>query len=161
MVNEVGVFMSARIVVLVAGLLAALPAAAGELTPEQARRFVAGKLFAYSCFDGTNGAGRIFADGSVAGTIRLQGQGPVRYAMLPAGTLKVKNDAICAALKGLPFEPCFNLVQTDANTFRGSVKGLGFASCTFTKRNPRTNIARAAPGPLRLRASITEASGSN
>src|SRR5215216_2708853 len=119
--------MSARIAVIVAGVLATLPAAAGEMKPEDARRFVAGKLFAYSCFDGTSGAGRIFADGSVAGTIRIKGQGPVRYAMLPPGTLKVKNEGVCASLKGLPWEPCFNLVQTDANTFRGSVRGLGFA----------------------------------
>ena len=147
--------MSARIAVIVAGVLATLPALAGELRPEEARRFVAGKLFAYSCFDGTSGAGRIFADGSVAGTIRMQGQGPVRYAMLPAGSLRVKNDAVCASLRGLPWEPCFNLTQTDANTFRGSIRGLSFASCTFTKRNARTNIARATSAPLPLRASVT------
>ena len=64
--------------------------------------------------------------------------------MLPAGTLKVKNDAVCATLKGLPFEPCFNLTQTDPNSFKGTIRGLSFAYCTFTKRNPRTNIARAA-----------------
>jgi hypothetical protein len=151
--------MSARIVLIVASLLAAVPATAGEMKAEEARRFVAGKLFSYSCFDGTAGAGRIFNDGSVAGTIRVQGKGPVRYAMLPVGTLKVKNDAICAALKGLPFEPCFNLVQTDPNTFRGSVRGLNFAHCTFTKRNPRTNIARASAEPLALRASINASPG--
>ena len=77
--------------------------------------------------------------------------------MLPAGTLKVKSNAVCAALKGLPFEPCFNLAQTDANTFRGSIRGLNFASCTFTKRNPRTNFARTAASPMRLRASISGA----
>src|SRR5215510_15193246 len=157
--------MSARIAVIVAGVLATLPAvvgqaAANELKPEEAKRFVAGKLFAYSLFDGTAGAGRIFPDGSVAGTVRMQGKGPVRYAMLPAGTLKVKNDAVCASLKGLPFEPCFNLEQTDANTLRGSIRGLSFAYCTFTKRNPRTNIARASE-PLPLRASITETAGRN
>jgi hypothetical protein len=153
--------MSARIAVIVAGVLATLPAVAGEMKPEEARRFVAGKLFAYSCFDGTSGAGRVFADGSVAGTIRIKGQGPARYAMLPAGTLKVKNEAVCASLKGLPFEPCFNLVQTDPNSFRGSIRGLNFAYCTFTKRNPRTNIARALPEALPLRASAAGTAGSN
>ena len=34
-----------------------------------------GKLFSYTCFDGTVGMGRIFADGSVVGTIRLGGRG--------------------------------------------------------------------------------------
>jgi hypothetical protein len=152
---------AARIVVIVAGVLATLPALAGEMRPEEARRFVAGKLFAYSCFDGTSGAGRIFADGSVAGTVQMQGKGPVRYAMMPAGTLKVKNEAVCATVKGLPFEPCFNLTQTDPNSFRGSIRGLNFAYCTFTKRNPRTNIARASTRPLALRASATASAGSN
>src|SRR5262245_12706939 len=151
--------MSARTVMIVASLFAAIPATAGEMKPEEARQFIAGKLFSYTCFDGTQGAGRIFNDGSVAGTIRMQNKGPVRYAMLPVNTIRVKPDAVCASLKGLPFEPCFNLVQTDANTFRGSVRGLSFAYCTFTKRNPRTSIARAAGAPLQLRASATVAAG--
>ena len=153
--------MSARIAMIVAGVLATWPAFAGEMGPEEARRFVIGKLFAYTCFDGTSGAGRIFADGSVAGTIRMRGQGPVRYAMLPPGTLRVKSDAVCASLKGIPFEPCFNLVKTDSNTFRGSVRGMNFAYCTFTKRNPRTNVARAAAAPVALRASASNTAGSN
>jgi hypothetical protein len=153
--------MSARIVLIVASLLAAVPALAAEMSPEEARKFVAGKLFSYSCFDGTQGAGRIFNDGSVAGTVRMQNKGPVRYAMLPVGTIKVRTDAVCASLKGLPWEPCFNLVQTDANTFRGSVRGQSFAYCTFTKRNPRTNLARAGSEPLALRASISANAGSN
>src|SRR5215470_1330291 len=127
--------MSARIALVVAGVVASWPALAGEMKAHEAERFVVGKLFAYTCFDGTTGAGRIFADGSVAGTIRMRGQGPVRYAMLPPGTLRVKSDAVCASLKGIPFEPCFNLVKTDSNTFRGSVRGMNFAYCTFTKRN--------------------------
>ena len=147
--------MSARLLVIVASLLAVLPAQAEDMTPDEARRFVSGKLFTYSCFDGTNGAGRIFSDGSVAGTVRNKSDGPYRYAMLPAGTLQIKGNAVCAALKGLPFEPCFNLTRTDANTFRGSIRGLTFASCTFTKRNPRTNFARTAASPMRLRASIS------
>jgi hypothetical protein len=150
--------MLVRIAVVVASLAVILPAMAEEMKPEQAQRFVVGKLFSYSCFDGTQGAGRIFPDGSVAGTIRVSRSGPVRYAMLPPGTLRVKSEAVCASLKGLPFEPCFNLTQVDANSFRGSVRGMSFASCTFTKRNPRTNIARVSSAPLPLRASI---SGSN
>jgi len=153
--------MSARIALIVAGVLASWPAVAWEMKPDEAHRFVVGKLFAYTCFDGTSGAGRVFPDGSVAGTIRIRGQGPVRYAMLPAGTLRVKSQAVCASLKGLPWEPCFNLERTDANTFRGSIKGLNFAYCTFTKRNPRTNIARASTAPLPLRASATVAAGAN
>jgi hypothetical protein len=147
--------MLMRIALVAATLAVTLPAMAEEMKPEQARKFVVGKLFSYTCYDGTQGAGRIFPDGSVAGTIRVSGSGPVRYAMLPANTIRVKSEAVCASLKGLPFEPCFNLTQIDANTFKGSVRGLSFASCTFVKRNPRTNIARATSAPLPLRASIT------
>jgi len=153
--------MAARIAVVMAGVLAAWPAVAKELKAHDAERLVVGKLFAYTCFDGTTGAGRIFADGSVAGTIRIRGEGPVRYTMFPAGTLRVKSDAVCASLRGLPWEPCFNLEQTDANTFRGSIKGLNFAYCTFTKRNARTSIARATGTPLSLRALAGDARGRN
>jgi hypothetical protein len=152
--------MLVRICVIAASLAVALPAMAEEMKPEQARRFVVDKLFSYTCYDGTQGAGRIFPDGSVAGTIRVSGTGPVRYAMLPANTIRVKAESVCASLKGLPWEPCFNLTQIDVNTFRGSVRGMSFAHCTFTKRNPRTNIARASSAPLSLRSSIN-ASGSN
>ena len=57
-------------VVVCACVLGAVSAVAEELGPEQARGFVVGRLFAYTCFDGTVGTGRIFADGSVVGTIR-------------------------------------------------------------------------------------------
>ena len=75
------------------GLLAAVPAMAGEMTGDEAKRWVTGKLFSYNCFEGTRGAGRVFADGSVTGTIQFQGSGPVRRAFLPANTLQVKGGA--------------------------------------------------------------------
>lgn len=132
-------------------LLPVLPATAGEyLKPEQARQFVAGKYFSYNCFEGTSGYGRIQADGSVAGTIRVRGKGPARYVALPAGTIKVRPASICASVRGVPMEPCFNVEQIDANSFRGSVQGLGFAYCTFARRNPRLQLAQSGE-PLSLR----------
>jgi hypothetical protein len=128
---------------LVCGLLAACPAAAQEMKAAEARRFVVGKLFTYTCFEGTKGAGRINADGSVAGTIQFQGSGPVRYAVLPANTLRVKGEQVCASLKGLPFEPCFNLVKTGGESFRGSVSGMNFAACEFKRRGARAEFANA------------------
>jgi hypothetical protein len=44
-----------RAIALVAGLMTALPALAGEMTAGEARQFVVGKLFSYTCFDGTRG----------------------------------------------------------------------------------------------------------
>ena len=43
---------------LVIGLVAAFPAAAQEMNATEARKFVAGKLFTYTCFEGTRGTGR-------------------------------------------------------------------------------------------------------
>ena len=59
--------------------------------PTEARHFIAGKHFAYSCFDGTTGNGRIYADGSVAGYIQPGGTGPRRYVVLPTGTLRTQR----------------------------------------------------------------------
>src|SRR5512141_760069 len=147
-----------REVALTVGLLAALPAMAGEMSAEEARRFVIGKLFSYTCFEGTRGQGRVLSDGSVVGSIQLQGAGQVRYAHMPPGTLKVKGEAVCASVRGLPMEPCFNLVRTSEASFRGSVSGLGFASCEFTRRNGRTTVTHSAHNaqqPLGLRPSFT------
>src|SRR5690242_4645199 len=133
--------MLKRVAVVVLGLVASAPAFSEELKPEEARRFVAGKLFAFNCFEGTRGAGRIFADGSVTGSVQFGGQGPMRNVRLPAGTLQVKQEAVCASLQGLPFQPCFNLQKTDQASFRGSVSGLGFAYCDFNRKSGRVDLA--------------------
>jgi hypothetical protein len=139
------------------GLLAALPALAGEMTASEARRFVVGKMFYYTCFEGTRGQGRVFPDGSVAGSIQIRGQGQVHYAALPPGTLQANGDSVCASLRGLPIHPCFNLVKTDSESFRGSIAGLGFAYCEFTRRHERAHVLRRAEhhtGPIQLRPSL-------
>lgn len=146
--------MLLRSTILMAGLVASFPAFGGEvMNAEQARRFVVGKLFSFTCFEGTRGAGRVNADGSVAGSIQFRGNGPVRFAALPAGTLKVKGDNVCANVKGLPIEPCFNLDKTSHASFRGSVWGLGFAYCDFTRRS-RPMVADK-PMPIQSVASTT------
>jgi hypothetical protein len=144
--------MVLRFAIALACVMAAVPVAAGEMRPEEARRFVVGKLFAFNCFDGTNGAGRISADGSVTGMLRLQGQGAYRYAALPPGTIYVRGESVCAAVKGMVFTPCFNLVKVDERTFRGSVSGLSFAYCQFTRRGGRADMTRTTSthSPLRL-----------
>jgi hypothetical protein len=127
--------MIARSAAAVALLLAASPAVAQTMNAEAAKRFVAGKLFAYTCVDGSRGLGRIYADGSVIGTIQSSGTGPVKSVWLPPGTLRTKGDAICASLRGLSFEPCFSLSRTSEHTFRASVNGMGMiAYCDFTRR---------------------------
>ena len=133
--------------VLGAGVVGAGLASAEELGPEQARAFVVGKLFSYTCFEGTAGVGRIFLDGSVVGTIRIHGQGQTRFAALPAGTIKVDGASMCAHLAGLPITPCFKVQKTDYKSFRGSLAGLGFAYCDFYQRNPRTQLISGPSEP--------------
>jgi hypothetical protein len=146
-----------REVALVVGLLVAVPAIAGEMSAEEARRFVIGKMFSYTCFEGTRGQGRVHPDGSVVGSIQFQGQGPMRYAALPAATLQVRGESVCASLRGLPIQPCFNLDRTSETSFRGSVAGLGFAYCEFTRNQGRAHVIRSAHSnhPLGLRPSFT------
>jgi hypothetical protein len=146
-----------RGVAFLIGLLATVPAMAGEMTAEEARRFVIGKLFTYTCFEGTRGQGRVHADGSVVGSIQLQGAGRMRYAALPPGTLRVKGESVCASLRGLPMEPCFSLQKLSDNSFRGSISGLSFAYCEFTRSGHPMVAHRVqhTTHPLRLRPSLT------
>ena len=102
--------MLARIVlgaVTVAATFA--PAIAGSMNADEARRFVAGKVFAFTCFDGTRGAGRILDDLGAAGAVQFSGAGPVKHLRLPGNTLQIRGQNVCASIKGIPFEPCFNL----------------------------------------------------
>lgn len=145
--------MFARIVLgaIVAGTVV-VPALAESMNADEARKFVAGKMFAFNCFDGTKGVGRILDDGSAQGSVQFGGTGAARGMRLPTNTLQVRGQQICASIKGLPFEPCFNLNKSDAVSFRGSVSGLGFAYCDFRKHgNARVYLARSLSGPRSLR----------
>ena len=146
-----------RLALVAATLMCAIPAKAEELRAAEAQHFIAGKHFAYSCFDGTTGNGRIYADGSVAGYIQPGGSGARRYVVLPTGTLRTSGDRYCASLRGLPFEPCFNLDRTSQVSFRGSISGLGFAYCNFVRRSSRADLQAAPTYRLRgVRAANTQ-----
>jgi hypothetical protein len=124
------------------------PALAGTMTAEEARKFVAGKVFAFTCFDGTRGAGRILDDMGAAGAVQFSGSGPVRRIRLPGNTLQIRGRAVCASLRGLPFEPCFDLDKKDDRSFRGSVSGMSFAYCDFHHQGgAQMLIARALARP--------------
>jgi hypothetical protein len=162
-VSRVELPMLVRVSVVTAfilGLFGVGLAAAEDLSPEQARAFVVGKLFSYTCFDGTAGQGRIFPDGSVVGTIRMRGNGEPRFAALPAGTIRVDSGSMCAHLNGLPISPCFRVQKIDYRSFRGSISGMGFAYCDFYQRNPRSQLingpaeAPAATPIANMRASL-------
>jgi hypothetical protein len=158
LLRQSGVVGMLRGLAFLTGLLAVLPAFAGEMSADEAQRFVIGNLFNYTCFEGTRGQGRVMPDGSVVGSIQLQGAGQVRYAALPAGTLRVKGQSVCASVHDLPVQPCFNLERTNDSSFRGSVSGLSFAYCDFRKQNPRTTLVHSMQSgnqPLGLRPSLS------
>src|SRR3954462_8400326 len=113
--------MVLRAAVALVSVLAATPAFAEPMNAETARRFVAGKLFAFTCFEGSSGTGRIFNDGSVAGVMRMRGTGPTRFMHLPAGSRFPREGRICSNGKGVFVNPCFELNKTSDRSFRGAV----------------------------------------
>ena len=128
------------------------PALAGAMNADEARRFVLGKVFAFTCFDGTRGAGRILDDMGAIGAVQFSGSGPVRHLRLPGNTLQIRGQAVCASIKGIPFEPCFNLEKKDERSFRGSVSGMSFAYCDFNNQGAAQMLmARAVARPRSLR----------
>jgi hypothetical protein len=131
----------------------AAPVLATPMTVDEARKFVYGKVFAFNCFDGTRGAGKVFEDGGAIGAVQFSGSGPARNMRLPGNTLQIRGESICASIKGLPFEPCFNLDKHDERSFRGSVSGLGFAYCDFHHQGGQILMTRVMSRPRSLHPS--------
>ncbi len=128
-------------------------ASADWMNADQARKFVANKLFSFNCFDGTRGVGRINEDGSAVGSVQFGSSNQVRHMRLPTNTLQVRSGSVCASIRGMPFDPCFNLNKVDEVSFRGSLSGLGFAYCDFRRQgNVRTLLTRALSHPRSSRA---------
>ena len=136
-----------RGIAVLAVLSSALPAMAGEMTASEARHFVAGKLFSYTCFDGTRGLARVHPDGSVDGSIQFRGTGRTQYGTMPAATLRVYGERVCASLPSSIIQPCFYLERTSTASFRGSISGFGLAYCDFAQYEQPTRVAHS---PRRL-----------
>src|SRR6202044_4191845 len=97
------------------------------------------------------GGGRTLDDMGAAGSIQFGGSGPIRHVRLPGNTLQIRGQAVCASLRGIPFEPCFNLDKHDEVSFRGSVSGMGFAYCDFHHQGATQMLmARAVAHPRSL-----------
>ena len=111
-----------RVLTLVAGLIIALPASAGEMTASEA-------------------------------SIQSRGAGLMRYGTMPLGTLRVEGQRVCASLPGAAIQPCFYLERTTAESFRGSIAGLGL--CLFSHGRARCRrtderIMRLLPSFIRV-----------
>jgi hypothetical protein len=113
----------------------------------------AGALVAPALAGATRGAGRLLDDMGAIGAVQFSGSGPVRHIRLPGNTLQIRGQAVCASIKGIPFEPCFNLDKKDEVSFRGSVSGMGFAYCDFRHQGAAQMLMARAARPRSLRRS--------
>jgi hypothetical protein len=113
--------MVARHAVAVVTLLSFSPVLAENLDAEAARRFIVGKLFAFTCADGSRGVARVYDDGSVIGTIQFHGSEQPRPVWLPAETLKLTGETVCASLNRT--ELCFALSKTVIKVFGPRLRG--------------------------------------
>jgi hypothetical protein len=113
-------------------------------------------VFSFACFDGTRGVGRILEDMGAAGAVQFSGSGPIRHVRLPGNTLQIRGQAVCASLRGVPFEPCFNLDKQDEVSFRGSVSGMGFAYCDFRHQGGTQMLMARAVAHPRSRRSVEQ-----
>jgi len=126
------IFLAAASLTALAAGPAITTASAEELKAEQARAFVVGRDFSFTCFEGSKGSGRVNADGSVSGVISLR-EAPARFVRLPANTLRVRGENVCGFVKGMSFEPCFDLVKTGPGSFRGTLSGVETMWCDFQR----------------------------
>ena len=117
-----------------------VPALAGMMTADEARRFVAGKVFAFTCFDGTRGAGRMLDDMGATGSIQFSGSGPMRHVRLPGNTLQIRGQSVCASLRGCRSSPASISTSRTSAAFRGSVSGMGFAFCDFRHQGASADV---------------------
>ena len=131
-------------------------ASAQTLTPEQARAFVVGRTYAFSCFEGTTGAGRIFPDGSVAGTVTFQSQGSARFVRLPPNTVRVRTENVCGFVDGNDLRALLRSGEDRPHHVPRPVGGRGDhcgatspASAASTSR--WRAAARPVPPPMRWR----------
>jgi hypothetical protein len=85
---------------------------------------------------------RVYADGSVDGSIQTPGTGLARYGTMPGDTLRVDGERVCASLPRAAIQPCFYLQRTTTESFRGSISGLSFAYCDFTRYQERAHDVR-------------------
>ena len=115
---------------------------AEELAPEQARAFVVGKLFNYTCFDGTAGMGRIFSDGSVVGTVQAPGRKMAnRFTALPPGTIRVAGQFGLRPSGRVPDRSLLQIGEARATAASvARLRVLNFAYCDFSQHNPRAQL---------------------
>jgi len=130
---------------------------AGQMmNADEARRFVSGKVFAFTCFDGTRGAGRVLDDGGAAGAVQFSGSGPVRHIRLPGNTLQV------AASPSARRSRAFRSSRVSISTRRTSAtSAIGLGHGLRLLRFPPSGRGADADGAGSSSAALAEAAGAD
>ena len=125
-----------------------VPALAGMMNADEARKFVAGKVFAFTCFDGTRGAGRMPRRSS-APPARSSSAAPVRSAMCACPATRCRSAArrVCASHQG----PSVRAVLQSRQARRALVPRLGLGHGLRLLRFPSPGRVADADGARRWR----------
>jgi hypothetical protein len=112
-------------------VLAALPATARELSPDEIRKALIGANLSFSCLDRTSGSARYNPNGTATATLRIP-VGDTFETERVTGQVKVTDDdGICVLFKG--DVGCFRVVQTGARTYRATLAAGPRFWCDFTR----------------------------
>ena len=122
------------------------------MNADEARRFVAGKVFAFACFDGTRGAGRIFEDGGAAGAVQFSA--PVRCATCAFPAIRSRSAASPSALdQGTSVRAVLQPRQARRAQLPRIGLGHGFRVLRFPSSRRRADAASASSRPAAFAAS--------
>jgi hypothetical protein len=143
--------MIARYALGIVALLASAPALAQSLDAAAAQRFVLGKLFTFTCVDGSRGSGRVFDDGSVIGTIQLGGRDRITWCgYMPE---RSRSKATRFALRLTAFRLSHALISTKRTMKVSAAPLAGRVSPIAILPTARTAIEpRACSRPNRCRS---------
>jgi hypothetical protein len=105
------------------------PAFAERLTPQQAKRFIQGNKWSYTC-PLTKGWGRFNSDGSVTAEFQTLGFSPYKKNF-PPGSMTISSDGSLCMPKMFNTDVCFFVDKIDNRHFRGTSSGFIRFSCDF------------------------------
>ena len=146
--------MLARFVLgaVTAGAVIAPELAGQMMNADEARRFVAGKVFAFTCFDGTPRRRRVLR--MAARRARYNFPAPVRCATCASRQYaQVRGQSVCAGIAFRSSRASTSTSKTSATSAIGL--GMGFAYCDFRRQGAaQMLLARAVARPRSLRSPV-------
>ena len=129
------------------------PALAGQMNADEARKFVAGKVFAFTCFDGTRGAGRIST--TWAPRARCSSAAPVRCVTCGCPAIRFRSAARPSARRSRAFRSSPASISTRQTSAASAARSRAWASpiaISVIRARAQMLMARAVARPRSLRA---------